>query len=113
MEEDKNLEKAKASAEAAVMQDRIKEYQVKINELQSKEYSGKYQGITIKMTGAYRMLSVEINQAYYETCSKSQLENAYLICYSNIRDAIEVEQKALTEQLQQEMIRFQASSLNR
>ena len=112
MDEDKNLEKAKQSAQAAVMQDRIKEYQKKINDLSSKEYSGKYQGITIKMTGAYRMLSVEINQAFYETCSKSQLEMAFLVCYSNIKDAIEVEQKSLTDQLQQEMIRFQAESLN-
>lgn len=112
MEEDKNLEKAKASADAAVMQDRIKEYQAKINDLQNKEYSGKYQGITIKMNGAYRMISVDINQAFYETCSKSQLETSFLICYCNIKDAIETEQKSLTDQLQQEMIRFQANAYN-
>lgn len=112
MEEDKNLQRASKSAEAAVMQDRIKEYQTKIEDLQRKEYSGKYQGITLKMNGAMQLLGVEINQGYYETSSKSQLERAFLICFSNIKGAIDSEMNALREQLQQEVMRFQASSMN-
>ena len=98
MEEDKNLQRASKSAEAAVMQDRIKEYQTKIEAL--------------KMNGAMQLLGVEINQGYYETSSKSQLERAFLICFSNIKGAIDSEMNALREQLQQEVMRFQASSMN-
>lgn len=110
--EDKNLEKARNSAEAAVMQDRIKEYQQKLKDLQAKEYSGKYQGIKLTLNGAFCMQKVEINQAFYETCSKSQLETAILVCYSNIKEAIDSEARELSEQLQQEMMRFQSSALN-
>lgn len=110
--EDKNLERAKKSADAAVMQDRIKEYQDKLKDLQNKEYSGKYQGIKMVVNGDFRMQKVEINQAFYETCSKSQLETAILVCFSNIKEAIDSETRELSEQLQQEVMRFQASALN-
>ncbi|MFA6829094.1 MAG: hypothetical protein WCR67_00060 [Bacilli bacterium] len=111
-DEDINLKRARESADYAVLQDKVENYKTKLINIQNKEYQGKYQGINIKMKGDFTMLSTSIDQSYYETASCTQIEHGFLICYTNLHDAIVQEQKDITEQMQAEIARYQATAIN-
>lgn len=111
-DDDINLKKARESADYAVIQSRVEEYKNRLMELQNKIYQGKYSGVTIKMKGDYRVLDTSIDQSFYETASREKIEQAFLICYTNLHDAVTNEQKAVTEQMQMEISRFQSDALN-
>lgn len=111
-EEDENLKKASQSADYVMLQQRVEDYKAKLISLQNKIYAGKYQGINLKMKGNYTVIEDSIDQTYYETASRSQIEHALLICYTNLHQAIEAEQKEVTDQMQAEIARYQASAVS-
>lgn len=109
--DDINLKKADQAAQYALIQERMATYRQKIVEVQNRDFQGRYQGISVKMNGNFDIVDVAIDQGYYETAGKSQLEKAILVCLSNLHNAIEQETKAITDQMQAEMARFQADAL--
>ena len=102
-EKDQNLGKAKQAADMVRLQQKAQEFQGKLTDLGNKEYQGKVQGISIKMKGDYTVLDVQINQDYYETASRSQMENAILKLLVNLRNAISNDQEMLKNELQMDL----------
>ncbi len=112
MEEDQNLKKAKQSVDMFMLQQKAKDYQDKMTALANKEYQGKYQGINIKMKGDSSILEVKIDQSYYETASKSQIEAGLLRLFNNLHGAILADQEILKNELQMDINAFQKDSYN-
>lgn len=109
--DDINLKKAEQSAQYALMEQKMQEYRQKLIDMQNRIYQGKYQGVILKMKGDFNLIETTIDQNYYETASKAQLEKAILVCFTNLHSAIEQETKAITEQMQSEMSRFQLGQM--
>lgn len=101
--EDDNIKKAKETTELFRLQQKAQEYQNKVKELMNKEYQAKYSGLSIKMKGDYTVLDVSLDQSFYETSSKSVLEQAIVTAFRNIHQAIEDDQEALKNRLQTEL----------
>ena len=105
--EDENSEKAKQACEFTRMQERAKKLQEQFSALSNKVYKGKRQGINIQMKGDYQVLDITIDQSFYETSSKTQMEQALMICLTNLKQAIDLEQEQLKNSLQTEINKFQ------
>ncbi|MFA6586956.1 MAG: YbaB/EbfC family nucleoid-associated protein [Bacilli bacterium] len=110
--DDPNLDKAKTAADMAVLQSQIGEYKKKLADLQSKVYTGRYKGVTIQMRGDYTVVDVSLDQAVYETASKSMMEQSILICLSNLHLAAVNESKTLTDELQKMLQNYQIPGLS-
>ncbi len=102
-ENDENLKKAKQAADMVRLQQKAQDYQQKLNDLMNKEYQGKYQGINVKMKGDSTLLDVRIEQSFYETAGKGQIEKAILTLFNNLHNAIQADQNALREELQMDI----------
>jgi len=111
-ENDKNLEKAKQAADMVRLQQKAQEFQSKLTELGNKEYQGKVQGITIKVKGDYTVLDVQINQDYYETASRSQMEGSILKLLVNLKNAITADQDLLRNELQMDLDLLKREQMN-
>lgn len=109
---DENLKKAKQSTDLFMLQQKAKDYQDKMNSLTNKEYQGKYQGINMKMKGDGMVLEVKIEQSYYETASKSQIESGILRLTNNLHNAIVADQEVLKNELQLDLSAFQKEQYN-
>ncbi len=97
---DENLKRAKQAADMALLQQKARDYQDKLNGLMNKEYQGKFQGLTVKMKGDYSLLDVSIEQSFYETAGKGQIERAILQLFNNLHTAINADQDMLKNELQ-------------
>jgi DNA-binding protein YbaB len=102
-ENDENLKKAKQAADMVRLQQKAQDYQNKLNDLMNKEYQGKFQGISVKMKGDSTLLDVRIEQSFYETAGKGQIEKAILTLFNNPHNAIQADQNALREELQMDI----------
>lgn len=111
-EQDENLKKAKQAADLAVMQDKVRNYQQKLVDLQNKEYQGKYKGLSIRMKGSFEVVDVRIDQSFYETARKQEIEQAILITLNNLHQAVDDEQKDLQNQMTSDLQRIQAEAMN-
>lgn len=107
--QDENIKKAKQAADMFMLQQKAKAYQEKLDALANKEYQGKYQGISIKMKGDYSILDVQIDQSFYETASKGQIEHGILTLLCNLHNAIANDQTVLKDELQQDISFLQKS----
>lgn len=110
-EQDENIKKAKQATSYAMMQDKAREYQEKILSLRNKDYQSKYKGLSIKMKGDYQLTEVKIDQNFYETAGKQEIEQAILVAFSNLHRAIEDEQKELQDQMTSDIQRMQMESM--
>lgn len=109
--DDENMKKSKQAVDFVMLQDKAREFQNKSNELQQKEYQGKYQGLTIKMKGDHSIVDCRIEQGYYETAGKGQLEKAITTLLTNLNTAIKQDQDDLQKELQGDIERMQKDSL--
>lgn len=109
--DDENMKKAQQATDMVMMQDKLRDYQKKMEDLQNKVYQGNYQGMSIKMKGTYEIIEVHIDQSFYETAPKSLLEMSILTVSANLHRAIEADQKLLQEQMQNDLQRFQMEAL--
>lgn len=110
-ENDDNLKKVKRAVSMAMLQDKAKDYQNQLAALQNKEYQGRYQGLTIKIKGDFSLLDVKIDQGFYETAGKGQIEHAILSLFMNLKNAITTEQTELQQKLQGDLERMQMEML--
>ena len=109
--EDENRKKAKQAADRYLIQTKAKEFQEKIKELSRKEYQGKSKGIIVKRRGDYTLLSVSIDQGFYETAGKSQLETAFLTVRINLKGAIDSEREEIKSSFQRDRERLQKEAM--
>ena len=105
--EDENIKKAEQATKMAMLQNRAKEFQDKNRELQNKEYQGRVQGINISMRGDFVVNNVHIDQSFYETASKGQIEIAITKCLANLHTAVQNDIELLAKQFQDEIVRMQ------
>lgn len=110
--DDENMKKAKQASNMVMFQNKAKEYQNKINELQNKEYQGKFQGITIKMKGDFTVIDVRIDQGFYETAGKGQVEKAVFSLVNNLTAAIKQDQEDCQRLFQGDLERMQKEILS-
>ena len=59
----------------------------------------------------YQVLDITIDQSFYETSSKTQMEQALMICLTNLKQAIDLEQEQLKNSLQTEINKFQSEMM--
>lgn len=97
-EEDNNEKQTKQAVDLLMLQQKAQDYQNKVVALGNKEYQGKYQGLSIRMKGDGTILEVRIDQGFYETASKAQMEQAFLTLSHNLHTAIVNDQTALQEE---------------
>lgn len=109
MADDENIKNAEQAVKIAMLQDKAKEFQDKNQELQNKEYSGRYQGVNIVMKGTFEVVSIHIDQGYYETASKGQIELAFTKCLANLHEAVRTDIEDVTKQFQSDILRLQKS----
>ncbi len=100
---DENIKKAKQAVDMVMLQQKAKDYQDKQVALMNKEYQGKYQGISMKMKGDFTLLEVKIDQNFYETASKGQIEQAIFKLCSNLHGAISADLDVLKNELQMDL----------
>jgi|GEM_PF-773115 len=98
---DENLNKAKMASEFLNVQNKLSDYQKKYEALSNKVFTGRYKGVTLQMRGDYLIVDVKIDQSVYETASKSAIEQSFLICATNLHNAIGQELTSLKNELQQ------------
>ncbi len=109
--DDENMKKNKQALDLLMLQTKAREFQDKNNELQQKEYQGKYQGISIKMKGDHTVFDIHIDQGFYETAGKGQIEKAFLTLLGNLNNAIRQDQDNLQRELQGDIERMQKDSM--
>lgn len=109
--EDENIKNAKQATEMAMLQERARKYQEKLTELSNKVYKGKRQGISIDMKGNYDVVDLKIDQSFYETSSKSQMEQAILVCLINLKRNIEQDQEVIKDELNNDIMKMQSDAL--
>ncbi len=102
--------KEKQTADMLFMQNSAKEFQDKMQVLQNKEYTGKVQGISIKMKGSMEIIDVHIDQSYYETAAKGAIEIAIKKCINNIENSIAFDVNEAREKLNQDIERIRVNS---
>lgn len=110
--DDQNLKKAKDAETYLMLQQKAKDYQDKLSALQNKEYQGRVFGVSISMKGSYEVFNVTIDQSFYETAGKEQIEKAFLTCLSNLHKAVESDQNTLRDELQSTITQFQKDNMN-
>lgn len=101
--DDENLKKAKQAADMFKLQQKAKDYQDKVNQMNQRVYHGKCQGISADMKGDYSLIDVRIDQSYYETASKGQIEKNILQLFQNLKSAIKADEDALKSEIQDEI----------
>lgn len=101
--DDENLKKAKQAADMVRFQQKAQDYQKKLDGLLNKEYQGKFQGISVKMKGDSSLIDVRIDQSFYETAGKGQIEKAIMSLFNNLQRAIQADQVALKQELQMDL----------
>lgn len=109
--DDQNIKNAKQATEMAMLQEKARNYQSKMNELTNKVYTGRRQGINIEMKGNYEVVDIKIDQSFYETSSKLQMEQALIVCLTNLRRSIELDQESLKDELQNDITRMQVDAM--
>lgn len=109
--DDENIKKSKEAVDLLMLQTKAREFQNKSNELQQKEYQGKYQGVSIKMKGDHTVFDVHIDQGFYETSSKGQMEKAIISLLNNLNNAIKQDQDDLQRELQGDIERMQKDAM--
>lgn len=109
--DDENMKKNKQALELLMLQNKAREFQNKTQELQQKEYQGKFQGVFIKMKGDYSILDVRIEQGFYETAGKGQIEKAFTTLLNNLNNAVKQDQNDLQRELQGDIERMQKDSM--
>ena len=107
MAEDENIKKSKQAVDLLMLQNKAKEFQERSNNLLNKNYQGRVQGVTITMKGNHDIGEIHIDQSFYETAGKGELEIAFIKCLSNLNTAINNEQQELQNELQKEIIMMQ------
>lgn len=107
MNDDENLKKTKKAVDMLMLQQKARDYQDKLSKSMNKEYQGRYQGISMKMKGDFTLLDVKIDQSFYETASKSQIEQGIMALFRNLHNAISSDQEALKEELQMDISAIQ------
>lgn len=107
MAEDENIKKSKQAVDLLMLQNKAKEFQERSNNLLNKNYQGRVQGVTITMKGNHDIVEIHIDQSFYETAGKGELEIAFIKCLSNLNTAINNEQQELQNELQNEIIMMQ------
>lgn len=112
-ENDDNLKRAKQAADMVMLQNKAKDYQAQLQALQDKEYQGRYHGISIKMKGDFSLLDVTIDQGFYETAGKSQIENSFLVLFSNLKANIVADQNDLQQRFQNDIERMRRDAMNK
>lgn len=105
--DDENRKKAKQATDRLMLQTKAKEFQDKLKDLSRKEYQGKFKGITVKRRGDFTLFSVSIDQGFYETAGKAQLETAIRSVRTNLHLAITGEREELKRNFQRDRDRFQ------
>ena len=109
--DDENIKKSKEAVDLLMLQTKAREFQNKSNELQQKEYQGKFQGVSIKMKGDRTVFDVHIDQGFYETSSKGQMEKAIISLLNNLNNAIKQDQDDLQRELQGDIERMQKDAM--
>ena len=109
--DDENIKKSKEAVDLLMLQNKAREFQNKSNELQQKEYQGKFQGVSIKMKGDHTVFDVHIDQGFYETSSKGQMEKAIIALMNNLNNAIKQDQDDLQRELQGDIERMQKDAM--
>ena len=104
---EENEKKSEQETNLFLLQQKARDYQDKLVQLQNKEYQGKYQGVSIKEKGDGTVLEVHIDQGFYETASKGQIEIAIFKLANNLHNAIVNDQKSLQDELQIDLNAFQ------
>ena len=111
--DDENIKKSKEAVDLLMLQNKAREFQNKSNELQQKEYQGKFQGVSIKMKGDHTVFDVHIDQGFYETSSKALTEEAISTLMNNLNNAIKQEQDDLQRELQGDIERMQKDAMRK
>lgn len=109
--DDENMKKSKDTVDLLMLQTKAREFQSKSNELQQKEYQGKYQGVSMKMKGDHTVFEVHIDQGFYETSGKGQMEKAIFTLLNNLNTAIKQDQDDLQKELQGDIERMQKDAM--
>lgn len=107
---DDEMKKAEQATRLAMIQDKAQEFQFQANELQKREYQGRVQGINIVMKGNFEVINVHIDQSFYETASKGQIEIAITKCINNLHVAVQNDMNALSDEFQNYIARVQKES---
>ena len=94
-----------------MLQDRARKYQEKLDELANKVYKGKRQGINIDLKGNFDIIDFKIDQSFYETSSKTQMEQAIIVCFTNLKRTIEQDQETLKNELNNDIMKMQSEAL--
>ncbi len=102
--------KEKQTADLLYVQNRAKEYQEQIREIQNREYTGKVQGITITMKGTMEVIEVHIDQSFYETSAKGGMEIAFMKCINNIERSIRNDMEEVNNNLNSDIERLRVNS---
>lgn len=84
-------------------QEVFKRQQDQIAEIQNRDYSAKYKGLTITVKGSLKIVSVSIDQNFFEVASKDLLELAFTKAYSNVYTAITSDHEEISRQAQEEL----------
>lgn len=109
--DDENIKKSKEAVDLLMLQNKAREFQSKSNELQQKEYQGKFQGISIKMKGDHSVFDVHIDQGFYETSSKGQMEKAIISLLNNLNNAIKQDLDDFQREFQSDIERMQKDAM--
>lgn len=110
--QDENLKKAKQATDMFMLQQKAKDYQDKFTRIQNNEYQGKYKGISCKMKGDGTILEVHIDQSFYETASKGQIEAGIMRLINNLHSAVNADQDHLKNEIQLDINSFQKEQYN-
>ncbi len=105
--DDQNIKNAKQAANLALLQSKAKEFQDRGVALQNKIFTGTYQGVTIVIKGSHEIIEVRIDQSFYETSAKGQMEIAIMRCLTNLNNAINNEINQLQQEMQMQLAEFQ------
>ncbi len=105
--DDQNIKNAKKAADLALLQNKAKDFQDRSVALQNKIFTGTYQGVTIVMKGSHDIIEVRIDQSFYETSGKGQMEIAIMRCLTNLNNAVNNEIQQLQQEMQRELAEFQ------
>ncbi len=100
-------DQTKKAANLAAIQDKAREFQALSSELSNKTYQGFSQGISITMKGNHDVISVHIDQGFYETSGKGTMERAIHRCLANLNNAINADVEKLQKDMQQQLLELQ------
>ena len=108
--DDQNIKNAKKAADLALLQNKAKDFQDRSVALQNKIFTGTYQGVTIVMKGSHDIIEVRIDQSFYETSGKGQMEIAIMRCLTNLHNAIVTDVEQLQKDVQSQLMEIEKSN---